>query len=91
MLVNACAVQITSVTDHMEHGTGAKAFRKGTHIHQESMTTTSPRKDIEKSSPRLENIVHLAYSFWLTNTLNMLGLLTHRTGYQIKANRHDCR
>ena len=45
----ACAVQIVSGTDHMEHDMGAKIFRKCTQIHQESMTGTSPRKYIEQT------------------------------------------
>ena len=55
-LGRACAVQITSGTDHMAHEMGGKIVRKGTQIHQESMTRTSPRKDIEKSGARLENL-----------------------------------
>ena len=55
-LSHACAVQITSGTDRMEHEMAAKVFRKGTQMHQESMTRTSPRKDIGKSGPCLEVI-----------------------------------
>ena len=51
-----CAVQTTSGTDHMAHEMGGKIVRKGTQIHQESMTRTSPRKDIEKCGPRLDNL-----------------------------------
>ena len=47
-LGHACAVQITSGTDHMAHEMGGKIVRKGTQIHQESMTRTSPRKDMKK-------------------------------------------
>ena len=32
----------------MAHEMGGKIVRKGTQIHQESMTRTSPRKDMEK-------------------------------------------
>ena len=35
-LGHACAVQITSGTDHMEHEMDAKVVRKGTQIHQEA-------------------------------------------------------
>ena len=47
-LGHTCAVQITSGTDHMAHVIGGKIVRKGTQIHQESMTRTSPRKDMKK-------------------------------------------
>ena len=43
-----CALQITSGTNHMAHVIGGKIVRKGTQIHQESMTRTSPRKDMKK-------------------------------------------
>ena len=55
-LDHACAVQITSGTDHMAHEMGGKIVRKGTQIHQESMTRTSPRKDMKKSGACLENV-----------------------------------
>ena len=47
-LGHASAVQITSGTDHMAHEMGGQIVRKGTQIHQESMTRTSPRKDMTK-------------------------------------------
>ena len=50
------AVQITSGTDHMAHEMGGKIVRKGTQIHQESMTRTSPRKDMRKSNACLESV-----------------------------------
>ena len=49
-LGHACGVQITSGTDYMAHEMGAKIIRKGTQIHQESMTRTSPRKDMKKGA-----------------------------------------
>ena len=52
----ACAVQITSGTNDMAHEMGGKLVIKGTQIHQESMTRTSLRKDMEKSGARLENV-----------------------------------
>ena len=58
-LGHACAVQITSGTDHMEREMGAKVVRKGIQILQESMTRTSPGEDIEKSGARLGNIKNL--------------------------------
>ena len=32
----------------MAHAIGGRVFRKGTQIHQESMTRTSPRKNMKK-------------------------------------------
>ena len=58
-LGHAYAVQITSGTDHMELEINAEVLRKGTQIHQESMTRTSPRKDMEKSGACLENVLKL--------------------------------
>ena len=55
-LGHACAVQITSGTDHMAHVIGGKIVRKGTQIHQESMTRTLLRKDMKKSGACLENV-----------------------------------
>ena len=54
-LGHACAVQITSGTDHMAHEMGGQIVRKATQLHQESMTRTSLRKDLEKKGARLEN------------------------------------
>ena len=56
----ACAVQITSGTDHMAHVIGGNIVRKGTQIHQESMTRTSPRKDMKKSGACLETIENVS-------------------------------
>ena len=58
-LGHACAVQITSGTDHMAHEMGGQIVRKGTQIHQESMTRTSPRKDMDKSGACLENVSNM--------------------------------
>ena len=55
-LGHACAVQITSGTDHMAHEMGRQIVRKGTQRHQESMTRTSPRKDMTESGACLENV-----------------------------------
>ena len=54
-LGHACAVQITSGTNHLEHEMGAKVLRKGSHIHRESMIRTSPRKYIEQICALLRN------------------------------------
>ena len=47
-LGHACAVQITSGTDHMEHEMDAKVVRKGTQIHQEAWLEHRLEKTLKK-------------------------------------------